>query len=85
VLIPDVVFMFAFLSLPVSFVLMLSCLLIVQLFMVQTGFYRIVSKTESERQRSVFEEEQRLRQRMAQLNIKIPDTTVGGAEKPKDS
>jgi hypothetical protein len=53
--------------------------------MVQTGFYRIVSKTESERQRSVFEEEQRLRQRMAQLNIKIPDTAVGGAEKPKDS
>jgi hypothetical protein len=42
--------------------------------MIKTGFYTIVTKNENERQMAVYEEEQRLRKRMAELNIQIPDS-----------
>lgn len=41
--------------------------------MVKTRFYQVVTRNKSIADREVFEEEQRIRQRMAELNIPIPD------------
>jgi hypothetical protein len=56
---------------PVSFVLGAS----MELFMIKTGFYSIVTKKEAERRLEFQLEEERKLKRMRELNIKLADDT----------